>query len=428
MANITLENFTNLITGKFFISIESSDGVLSFTGLDQIGIDLRNAATEANVIVFLPSINKIFARGSYYGIENSENLISKLEELDSQFESLGESLSDLAGLVHTQGNSINTNSTDILSLQTLIGNNIDSENQQIINNANGIIGKIVELQQSISALSPGGQDLSQLVNSAVETALTNQLESKLQSSTTISNISTTLSDKVDQSDFDNITDKLGIEYLPWENPTEQNPNPNNKTVVEKLNNLIQDVSQIPKFDIKIVDATNNGLPDVEQNEISKTTIYLVRSENNSDPTNNEIFTEYIYVNLDKGKINAETGEPLPERWGWESLGRQYFNVSSFVQMDQEEFDQLKDQILADITAIQNQLGDADIQQISTNTENIRNIQTSLGTLVNNDNSFKLTGENIKTNTQGNETIATDISNLQNNKLDKTSLEWVIISE
>lgn len=69
------------------------------------------------------------------------------------------------------------------------------------------------------------------------------------------------------------------------------------------------ISAIPKFDIEVV-AT---LP---TSDISETTVYLVPS---SDPTSNNIYTEYIYVN-----------------GSWEKLGEQSLDLSGYVTTDTEQ--------------------------------------------------------------------------------------------
>lgn len=442
---LVLENFQTQIHGKFFVSIESISEVLEFTSLEQSGIDLRNAATTEKVIVFLPPIQKLFARGSYYGISNEDisEMSSDLSELQSLVSTLGGSLSELAGIVHTQGNSITDNTSAITALTQLVGNNVGENDQPIITNANGIIGTIKQLQQSISALSPGGQDLSELVAEAVEDALENELETALGSSATITSINQSittinneLTTKAEKSAFDEVVRKLGSGSWTWIEPTPENPNPNNTTIVDALNTVIQNVSQIPHFGIQIVDGNANGLPNVEQNNISNTTIYLVRPASGADPSNNEIFTEYIYVNLDANKVD-ENDNPLPERWGWETLGRQYFNISNYLELSNEDFERIKSEIETAIQDIQTQLGDADTAQIAINKSNIETLQTNLQNLENNIATYitnqagdlLVTGSHIKTSdAQNSDYIANDIVSLKANKMDKDSLQWIIINE
>lgn len=432
---LTVESFQTLIQHKLFVSIESASDSVIFTNPNEnsIGDRCRKIATNANIIVFLPLIRKIWARGAYYGISSEE-----VNEIESQLNSLYDLVNGENGLC----DSVVALTELVQSQGTLIGSNLDSEQQAIITNANGIIGEIVDLRASIAAVTPGGVDLATLVDNAIDDALTNQLESKLGSSQTITNIinnisdiNTTLSEKAELEAFNDLVKKLGVQDWVWVEPTEQNPNPRNTTIVQKLNTLSDEISLIPHFSIQVVDRDPiTKLPDIN-GEISKTTIYLVRSEEGFDANNNEIFTEYVYVNLDANKYDMSDPEnpvALPERWGWETLGRQYFNVTNFVQMDQQDFENLKTQILSDITAIQTQLGDGDIQQIAVNKSNITNLQSSVSALENllldEHGNFKLTGSSIYTNDSKISYIADDIASLENNKMDKNSLSWVIIGE
>lgn len=418
-----LESFQSLIQNKFFVSIESSQDVLIFTSIEPEGLgnQLRAAATSANVIVFLPSINKIWARNSYYGVTDSEiaDLKTRLTTIEGQVSTLGGSLTDLAAIVHTQGTTI-SNHTTTLSDHT--------------STLNTISGQITQLQNDVAALSPNNTSLSDLVADAVEDALNDQLETALGQSTTISsitqdisNIESALADKVEQDEFDALIEKIGINNWVWTEPTEQNPNPTNTTIVDTLHILVQNVSNIPHFAIEVVDT----LP--SQN-ISTTTIYLLRSSENADPTHNELFTEYIYVDLDKNKVDPNTNEPLPARWGWESLGRQYFNVTNY--LDANAIQQIQDYLEGEIAALQSVTHDLDVQQIATNANDIdalqisvQNLETRLQNIIDSNGNFLLTGEDINTTSANNSnTIAQDISALQSNKLDRNALDWVIITD
>ena len=417
---LTLANFQSLITNKFFVSIESAQEVSDFTGLDSTGSDLRDEATSSNVIVFLPPINKIFARGSYYGLSDTEfnQVKNGLTALEGTVTTLGTNLSTLAALVHTQGNTISDHTTTLASHTSDLSDLADD---------------IADLQRDVAALSPNNQTLTELIEDAVEDALNNQLETALGSSTTISNINssisnitTSLANKAEKDAFDELCEKVGIQSWVWIDPEQLEPGQTNITIVDQLNTLTQSVSQIPHFAIEVVDT----LP---VSNISPTTIYLVRSATGTDANNNELFTEYIYVDLDKNKEDPETHQPLPARWGWESLGRQYLNMNNYLNADQ--IAQIQQSLESSISAIQSRLGDADIAQIATNTSNISTLQSNVTALTNRLNilldangNFLLTGSDIKTNnTQGSNTIAVDIASLQTGKLDKNSLQWVIIN-
>ena len=417
---LTLANFQSLITNKFFVSIESAQEVSDFTGLDSTGSDLRDEATSSNVIVFLPPINKIFARGSYYGLSDTEfnQVKNGLTALEGTVTTLGTNLSTLAALVHTQGNTISDHTTTLASHTSDLSDLADD---------------IADLQRDVAALSPNNQTLTELIEDAVEDALNNKLETALGSSATISNINssisninTSLANKAEKEAFDKLCEKIGIQSWVWIDPEQLEPGQTNITIVDQLNTLTQSVSQIPHFAIEVVDT----LP---VSNISPTTIYLVRSATGTDANNNELFTEYIYVDLDKNKEDPETHQPLPARWGWESLGRQYLNMNNYLNADQ--IAQIQQSLESSISAIQSRLGDADIAQIATNTSNISTLQSNVTALTNRLNilldangNFLLTGSDIKTNnTQGSNTIAVDIASLQTGKLDKNSLQWVIIN-
>lgn len=444
---LTVENFQNLIEHKFFISIESEQEVLDFTNLDSNGAALRDEASESNIIVFLPTINKIFARGAYYGIkaEDFSTLQTQLTTLSNTVTSLGSTLSELTALVQT-------NEDNIDSLTQLVGSNLDSQNQAIITNANGIIGEIVALQRSVAALSPNGSDLTSLVEEAVEDALETELEAALGTSQTISgintsitNINNTLTNKADKAAFDELARNVGSWQWFTAEELEENPSLTNYTISERVTELLEKINTIPTFSIEVVDADADGLPDVN-GTISPTTIYLVRSNEGSDPSKNEIFTEYIYVDKNANiyeNVDPETGEEYGHNWIWESLGRQYFNVSNYLELSNEDWEQIKGRIETAIANLQTQLGDAQGSQIGINKTNIETLQTNLQTLetnlqniIDSNGNFLLTGSDINTsNAQNSNTIAYDINTLQtsvstlnSNKLDKNALEWVIINE
>lgn len=451
---LTIENFQTLINHKFFVSIESEQEVLDFTNLDSNGIALRQEALDANIIVFLPSINKIFARGSYYGISSSDfsTLQTQLSTLSNTVTTLGSTLSELTSLVQTQGDTIDEHDSNIDALTQLIGRNLDANDQAIITNANGIIGEIVALQRSIAALSPNGSDLTTLVEEAVEDALEEELETALGTSQTISgintsitNINNTLTNKADKAAFDELARNVGSWQWFTAEELEENPSLTNYTISERVTELLSRVDQIPHFSIEVVDADANGLPNVN-GTISPTTIYLVRSTEGADPTNNEIFTEYIYVDKNANiyaDIDPETNEEYGHNWVWESLGRQYFNISNYLELSNEDWEQIKGRIETAISNLQTQLGDAQGSQIGINKTNIETLQTNLQTLetnlqniIDSNGNFLLTGSDINTsNAQNSNTIAYDINALQtsvstlnSNKLDKNALEWVIINE
>lgn len=79
-----------------------------------------------------------------------------------------------------------------------------------------------------------------------------------------------------------------------------------RAVAAMFGTLTEQITQIPKFKISVVDK----LP---ESEISTSTIYLLK---NSDPSANNIYAEYIYV------VNGTEGE-------WEKLGEQSLVIDDF---------------------------------------------------------------------------------------------------
>lgn len=94
-----------------------------------------------------------------------------------------------------------------------------------------------------------------------------------------------------------------------------------RAVAAKFRNIESSLSQIPKFKVSVVD-------ELPTTEISLSTIYLLR---NTDTYTNNLFTEYIYVELVKD--NPETTED-ESRYGWEKLGEQSLVVDDIVTNDQ----------------------------------------------------------------------------------------------
>lgn len=81
---MTLASFTNLIQDKFFVELTTSEAVLAFTDLSsETSAQIRSAAQTAGVLVFLKTINKIWAKGVYYGISEADvtTMTSKITAL-----------------------------------------------------------------------------------------------------------------------------------------------------------------------------------------------------------------------------------------------------------------------------------------------------------------------------------------------------------
>jgi hypothetical protein len=102
-----------------------------------------------------------------------------------------------------------------------------------------------------------------------------------------------------------------------------------RAIAAMFGTLSSQISQIPKFKISIVD-------ELPTSEISLSTIYLVK---NSDPSSNNLYAEYIYVEKDAS-------------YEWEKLGEQSLVI--------EDFATKKDVELAIAAAMQNVVSKDDL--------------------------------------------------------------------
>ena len=449
---MTLLEFQNLIQDKFFVELATTEVVSLFTDLtNQTSIDIRQAAQEAGVIVFLKTINKIWARGVYYGINqlDVDSIISRIAGLETSIQSIGTPLAGLAALAQE-------NSTDITKLQTLIGAS------ELAEGANSILTRITSIENDLSGLV--GDNLSTTINNLVDSRLQEVLDSKIESYLTtnnyvtsddlttinesISNLTSSINEKAAQTDFSNLVALIGAGSL-----TSENWGKNPKTVITVINELTDTtqslsadlstlsstVSGIPKFDIKVMDSIPTIYEGQLPNDINTTTIYLVPSPDDEkdlipsgQTTSPEMYTEYICININAGKKN-EQNEPLAPYYKWEKLGRQSFKMSNY--LTEQQINEITEDLSDRITTLVNQLGEAGensiSSQISTINTTISGLQSSIDLLlplIDEEGNFALTGENIYTNSTKDVKISESISSLQNNKLDKNSLSWVIIND
>lgn len=95
-----------------------------------------------------------------------------------------------------------------------------------------------------------------------------------------------------------------------------------RAVAAKFKNIENALTQIPKFKIKVVDELPNS-------EISLSTIYLLRNTNTSD---NNLFTEYIYVEVTPD--DPSTTDVDESHFAWEKLGEQTLVVEDIVTKDE----------------------------------------------------------------------------------------------
>ena len=110
---MTLQEFTSQIAGKIFVELHSQEAVSSFTSLTPAaeggeGQAIRDAASTAGVIVFLSTINRIFAKGKYYGCdpEQFDTALANITTLQSGLQTLTGSIATLNETVASQGEDI----------------------------------------------------------------------------------------------------------------------------------------------------------------------------------------------------------------------------------------------------------------------------------------------------------------------------------
>ena len=466
---MTLEDFQSFINGKYFVELTSQDAVSSFTRINnQESEAIRSIATSSGVLVFLKTINKIFARGTYYGA--SDELVAKVNELYTTIQSMGTPLANLAGLVAT-------NQSNIAKLVTLIGTS------ELPEETNNILTRISNLETEISRLT-GGTSLSDAVDQMVDNRLDTVLNSRISDYLTtneyvtqddldaleqtigssISDLENALSEKAAQTDFGALVKLIGagnIDSANWgHNNTSVVTVVNNllgttQTLTTDVSNLRTTISGIPKFEISVVDTLPTITP-TDHGTASLSTIYLVLSPQDEQEasevvgeTSKEMYTEYICINENAGKTgnNPATGEPWQSSYKWEKLGRQAFKMSQYLTEEQitnitDALSDTLESLIADVLGDNNEeITTPIINQIETiNTTittiqgQITTIQSTLDSLIQN-GVLQFTGEDIKTTAAGNTTIATDISSLQtnistlqNSKLDSNAMSWVIINE
>lgn len=393
-----LNDFINIIDGKIFVSIENNQDVLDFTSLDSTGVALRNAAVSKGVIVFLPTINKIFARSSYYGVEETT-----INDLQISMTSLNEDLNTLNGLVSELTSIVEGHSESLSSYSETISSHTES--------INNILSDISKIQTLLGDL-PENTTLSEYVNDLIE--------EKLNDYVTLSKLETELAHKANVSEFNAFKTDLLNRLNQFDNE--------NETVETVIRVLKNSISGIPKFDIVIV-PNRNELDNIQNPSL--TTIYIIPKTNEDD--NEEIFTEFIWVNRNYGKTDPDTGEPLPDSYGWEKLGSQEFRISNMVSKEY-----LAQELSDIITQVEGKVPDWLVGTVEENSGAIANLRTrvaslenSINILIDNEGNLLFTGEDINTTSEQNSnTIAIDISNLSQRieSIGSPEIEWTIIDQ
>lgn len=95
-----------------------------------------------------------------------------------------------------------------------------------------------------------------------------------------------------------------------------------RAVAAKFRDIESNLTQIPKFKVAVVD-------ELPTDEISLSTIYLLR---NDDVSDNNLFTEYIYVETVKDDPNTPNIDE--SRYVWEKLGEQTLVIEDIVTQNQ----------------------------------------------------------------------------------------------
>lgn len=226
---MTANEFQNVVEGKLFVELKNPDSILAFTSNPGGNNPYRDIADNKGVIVFLSTINKIYAKGNYYG-GNYDSLLSMLNQ------------------------------------------------------------------------------------------------------------------KVDQSNFDNLTSLIGATSI---NDEKWGHNESISNVVNELSSnyasLADTISGIPRFQIQVTTIDENTkYPNVPSPD--KSTIYLALSPEDEREGDSEMYTEWIYINVNAGKYEENNPlQPLPEVYKWEKIGRQAFKMTNY--MDAEQINQ----VISDLT-------------------------------------------------------------------------------
>lgn len=449
-----LADFTNNIRDHKRIFVELSGSAKEdFTSLESTGVALRNAAKDAGVLVFLPEMQKIFAQGHYYGVDPDDwdALAGRITTLENTINNLEPPLASLAGLIAT-------NTANLNKLITLVGGS------ELPQDTNNILSRISTLEAEVGAIT-GEHSLSEAVESIVDARLNSVLNTRIENYLTENNyiqeddlgtindalqtMSAAIDLKAAQSSFNDLIGLIGasnINAQAWGNQDTMvtvinNLNDTTQTMSLDLSNLTDDVSDldstvttlsglittIPKFEIKVVQSLPTGN---EGDEISKSTIYLLAPASGTDPDDQELFTEYIYINKNSGKINSETGEEMQPEWVWEKLGRQYFKIDNYFTKAQIE--EITQPLVNYISEISQTIDANTSARITTNTNNISSLDnrvTALETaiskfdyLIDSNGDLVFTGEDILTRPNSNITIADALDM----KVNTSALDWLIL--
>ena len=424
---MTLEEFQNLINGKIFIELTTTDAVSSFTAIDPSGEGtgeaIRSEATTAGVLVFLKTINKIFARGTYYGISAADwnNIANRVTTIETAINSMGEPLANLAGIVAGHTADIATHTKVLNGDPTVeVPEDTSAANYETLKTQHdGLISRVNAAWAAIKVIDPSGGDITGAIESLVDNRLDNVLDGRIADylttndyvtetdlsnylttnnylqeadvttirqgltglQTAVSNLQTDVATKADADDLSSLIGLIGADNI---NDAAWGKTSTMVTVVNELNNttstlqstvsgLESAITGIPKFSIKVVD----NLP---TENIETSTIYLKKSPDAEQDTN-DLFTEYIYINKNAGHeedIDPDTQQPIGPRWEWEKLGRQVFKMDQY--LDSDAVHAITDPLVSYINQIQGSITAETAGKIQQNENNIATLQTTLGSL------------------------------------------------
>lgn len=425
-------NVSDFSNEKLFVLIKTWADANAFTSNPLGTNEYRTAANNSGVLVFIEPLKKIYARGSYYGIGSEE-----WQEYANKVDALNTAVTEMLGSLASLQSAVATNTTNIGHLPYEYEDEETHETIQVpgaglINDVAELTGRVTELENAIEDLSPEGKTLVEMIEDTVT--------EKMGDYVTLEDFNNALADKADKAEFDSFVTEVTSTLETLEG--------NVSTNTEAINSLTQIVSGIPKFGIKIVPSLPSAkIPDGQGGEkwniydentnpdgISLTTIYLVKRDAQSDQAQDEVFTEYIFV--------EQTGQNNVNTYAWEKLGSQFFQINNYYTID-EMNDAIKDAIEE---AVGDALTDPDIEEGSNwyaalkaqIKENADNIETNAGNITDNANAitalqnllytidenqnkiWKFTGEDILTHPNGESTIAQDIDSLYG------KIQWQII--
>ena len=410
---------------KLFVLIKSSAETTLFTN-NPLGENVYRAAADASgVLVFLEPIHRIYTHGTYYSIGSDDwsTYVNKVAALENSVTSMLGTMANMESAIQSNSTAIgNLPYTDETTGEQIAGSGL-------LNQLANLAQDVSDLQHDVSVLSPGGESLSEIVEETVNT----KIRTAMSNYVALSDYNTDMAAKLNASDFNTFSTSVTgrLDTLEGQQAT-------NTSAISVLQ---QAVSAVPKFGIVIVDnlpslhiLDKDGQPTNEWNiesasnptGISLSKIYLLKRSQSAEQGSNELFTEYICVKETVSNVDT---------YRWEKLGSQFFTIENYYT-NTEVNDAIKDAInkavgvaLTDpdiasdsnwYTTLKDQMSSLS-SSVSDNADAISELQSLLTSVdANQQRILAITGEDIKTHTNGNTTVAQDIDALQG------QLTWTII--